>query len=84
MKHIVADIRPFAPSQEIMVYVDGACVEQAHVQMDDVVNVIYGLKNKYDISIIDFCGNPSFLSKFTAELNTRFSNEELEIRITPR
>lgn len=84
MKHIIVNFHDFAFDQEILVYIDGVCEKQMQVPVSDLTNVVFGLSDLYNITQIDMCGNPEYLSKFKAELLTKYSNTNLEINIIKR
>ena len=81
MNHIIIDVNPFDLSQSIYVYVDGACVNQTSVVMDQISDTVAGLRNQYSINQIDLYGNKDFVSRFKTEMNTKFNNTECEINI---
>lgn len=81
MKTIIVNSDPFAYKQNIMVYIDGACVEHTQVPVNDIVNVVNGLKTKYGISQVDLCGHPEFLSRFKAQLGVQFTTDQSVVNI---
>lgn len=83
MEHIIVNFQPFLAEQHIMVYREGACIEQAFVEADKVIEKVCFLSNKFNITNIDLCGNTDFLKQFKNELqtNTNFNNNELNITI---
>ena len=83
MEHIIVNFQPFVTKQHIMVYRDGACIEQVYVDFDKVIERVCFLSNKYNISNIDLCGNTDFLKKVKndLQLNTNFNNSQLNITI---
>jgi hypothetical protein len=83
MEHIIVNFQPFVTEQHIMVYRDGACIEQVYVDFDKVIERVCFLSNKYNISNIDLCGNTDFLKKVKndLQLNTNFNNSQLNITI---
>lgn len=84
MEHIIVDFQPFVAEQHIMVYQNGACVEQQYVNYDEVINYIIALSNKYNIENIDLCGNTDFLKKWKNDLQTNTSftyGKDLKITI---
>lgn len=83
MEHIIVNFQPFVVEQHIMVYKNGACIEQQYVDFEQVLEKICFLSNKYNISNIDLCGNTDFLKKFKndLQLNTNFNNSSLNITI---
>lgn len=84
MGNIIVNFKPFISEQEILVYIDGACVKQKRVKIEDVTNVVYGLKSNYVIDVINLVGNKDYVSKFKAELMTKFEKDNVEINIVER
>lgn len=84
MEHIIVNFQPFLKDQHIMVYKKGACVEQAFVSFNNVIDSIHLLSNKHNITNIDLCGNTDFLKEIKSQLQTsiNFNNQnELKINI---
>lgn len=77
MEHIIVNFQPFVSNQHIMVYREGACIEQSYVEYNEVVDTVVLLANKYNITNIDLCGNTDFLKKWRNDLqvNTNFTNK---------
>ena len=73
MDHIIVDFQPFTSKQNIMVYVDEACVQHSKVEIDRVVDVVNGLSKQYKINQIDLYGSEDYLSHFKAKMNTEFA-----------
>lgn len=84
MTHIVCDFRPFDMNQGIMVYRDGECVKSLSVGVNQIVNVVNSLKNQYNVEQIDLCGNEHYLSKFKADMLSKFNDNNCEINIIQR
>lgn len=84
MDHIIVNFQPFALQQEVLVYVDGACIYQTKVTIDEFHSTIKGLKDKFSINKVDLCGNSAYLSRFKAELGLEFGNDNTEINIYQR
>lgn len=83
MEHIIVNFQPFLKDQHIMVYKEGACIEQVFVSYDNVIDSVCLLSNKYNITNIDLCGNTDFLKEIEnqLQLNTNFNNNSLNINI---
>ena len=77
MEHIIVNFQPFVSNQHIMVYREGACIEQQYVDCNEVINTVVLLSNKYNITNIDLCGNTDFLKEWKNDLqvNTNFANK---------
>ena len=80
MEHIIVNFQPFVTEQHIMVYRDGACIEQVYVDFDKVIERVCFLSNKYNISNIDLCGNTDFLKKVKNEYRKMYAGEEFGYR----
>lgn len=83
MNHIICVFRPFTMNQNVMVYINGECVKTVSVDVDRIIDVVNGFKNQYNIDKIELCGNQSYLSKFQAEMNSKFGNS-CEINVIKR
>lgn len=81
MDHIIVNFCPFTMNQNVLVYQNGVCVEQLSLPIERIKDSVFGLKNKYNISQIDLCGNQDYLSKIKAEMLTDFKNENCNINI---
>ena len=84
MDHIIVDFQPFTLKQNILVYVDGACVKQTAVEVSRIADVVNGLSKQYNIKQIDLCGSQDYLSRFQAEMNSKFASNEYNIEIVRR
>lgn len=82
--HIIIDYKPFIFFQNILVYVNGACVENMQVPIEGISNAVKELKNKYDITRIDLCGNSDYLSKFKSEIADAINDNNLTFSIYKR
>ena len=79
MIQIIADIQPFQIMQKVSVYQDGNEIDTAHTDIDKLVPVIKGLKNKYNIDNINLIGGNQYLSKFKKDLSTDFDITKINI-----
>ena len=79
MIQIIADIQPFQIMQKVSVYQDGNEIDTAHTDIDKLVPVIKGLKNKYNIDNINLIGGNQYLSKFKKDLSTDFDTTKINI-----
>lgn len=84
MNHIIVDFQPFTLKQNVLVYVDGECVKQTAVEVDQITDVVTGLSKQYNIKQIDLCGNENYLFKFKANMRNKFENSDYEINIIQR
>lgn len=84
MNHIIVDFQPFTLKQNVLVYVDGECVKQTAVEVDQITDVVTGLSKQYNIKQIDLCGNENYLSKFKANMLNKFEDDDCEINIIQR
>ena len=82
MDNIIVAYQPFVKTQNIFVYKDNAMVETLTVDFDKVNDTVAGLAKKYCIHDISLVGNQDYLSRFKAELNTKFEETGFNIRIT--
>lgn len=74
MDHIIVNFQPFTAKQDVMVYVNGVCVQHSKIEIDRIVNVVNGLSKQYKINQIDLYGSEDYLSHFKAEMNTEFAD----------
>ena len=81
MNNLIVNFHPFLVKQDILIYQDGACVKQDHVTIEEVVDKVHEYCVKYDISVVNLCGNAEFVSRFSRNLHTRFENNNIEIQI---
>lgn len=81
MNNIIVNFNPFMLEQSVLMYSDGNCIEEIHSPIDRVTDVVMGLKNKYNVDRIDLCGNSDYLSRFKAEMNLKFGNNNTQINI---
>lgn len=79
MIQIIADIQPFQIIQKVSVYQDGNEIDTAQTDIDKLVPVIKGLKNKYNIDNINLIGGNQYLSKFKKDLSTDFDITKINI-----
>ena len=79
MIQIIADIQSFQIMQKVSVYQDGNEIDTAHTDIDKLVTVIKGLKNKYNIDNINLIGGNQYLSKFKKDLSTDFDITKINI-----
>ena len=79
MIQIIADIQPFQIMQKVSVYQDGNEIDAAQTNIDKLVPVIKGLKNKYNIDNISLIGGNQYLSKFKKDLSTDFDITKINI-----
>ena len=79
MIQIIADIQPFQIMQKVSVYQDGNEIDTAHTDIDKLVPVIKGLKNKYNIDCINLIGGNQYLSKFKKDLSIDFDITKINI-----
>ena len=80
--NLIVSIGPFLFKQNILIYQDGVCVKQDNVSMGQVHDKISQYCKLYDISIVNLCGNKSFVNKFAKNLNTKFDlDKEIHIFI---
>lgn len=85
MDKIVVNFRPFTITQNVMVFVNGECKENAGATLDEMVSVINGLRAKYNIDEVDLCGSYEFLLKYKTELmTTQYSNNPVNVNIIDR
>ena len=82
MDNIIVAYQPFTKPQNIFVYKDNAMIETLTVDFNLVNETVVGLAKKYAIHDISLVGNQDYLSRFKAELNTRFAENNFNIRIT--
>lgn len=79
MIQIIADIQPFQIMQKVSVYQDGNEIDAAQTNIDKLIPVIKGLKNKYNIDNISLIGGNQYLSKFKKDLSTDFDITKINI-----
>ena len=84
MDSIIVAYQPFVKSQNIFVYKDNSMVETLTADFDTVNDTITGLAKKYCIHDISLVGNQDYLSRFKAELNTKFAETGFNVRITEK
>lgn len=84
MDHIIVNFQPFVLKQEVLVYVNGECVKQTAVEVNRITDVVNGLSKQYNIKQIDLCGSQDYLSRFQAEMNSKFANNECNVEIVRR
>lgn len=71
----------FTMKQDIIVYNDSRVLERFTVNLDEMVNFIEGIKNKYDIAEINLMGNHIYVSKYKEKFQNKFSNNNIKINI---
>lgn len=71
-KNIVVNYSPFAMDQSVYYWEDADCVEHRRCSIEEVADVVYSLKKKYQVSKIDLVGPGEYLSKFKDKM---MSNE---------
>lgn len=79
--NLIINFRPFVFKQEILVYVDGACVKQDYVTVSEIVDKAEIYCKEYNIPRINLCGNRHYVSKFAEKLNIRFNKTNKSIEI---
>lgn len=84
MNHIIVDFQPFTLKQNVLVYVNGECVKQTAVEVDQITDVVTGLSKQYNIKQIDLCGNENYLFKFKTQISTEFSDNPIEVDIVKK
>jgi len=84
INNLIVNFHPFMVLQEIDIYVNGECVKQDFVPLDEVTNDINGYCAMYDVHRINLCGNRDFVMKFKNELITDYDYEAKEINIIER
>lgn len=81
MANILVNYRPFIMAQEISVWEMGKCIESFQATIDEIPDTVRGLCNKYSGAQVALYGNKDYLSKFKAELGSKFINDDIEIVI---
>jgi hypothetical protein len=80
---IIVWTNPTAPFQKIYVMKDGVLVDQMGIMPNNIVDIVFALVDKYNISSIDFSGAHSFAENFANELKkdqiARYGHEHLTI-----
>ena len=84
INNLIVNFRPFALYQEIDIYVNGECIKQDFVILDEITNTINRYCVMYDIDRINLCGNRNFVSKFKNDLITNYAYDTKEINIIER
>lgn len=83
MKKIVCTVSPFKRFNSCYVFVDNENKEIVDFTMDNLINTIFELINKYNIQDIDLVGIKSYLEPYQKNiLNSGLSNySELKVNI---
>lgn len=79
MVQIITNFNLFTEKQKVLVYSNGDIIDDVDVNIDDLVNVIKGFKNKYGAEDITLIGDNNYLSKFKRDLSTDFSATKINI-----
>lgn len=85
MRKIIAILRPFEPVQQIFVLKDGERIDTAIATIDNAVETIFELSQKWNINIIDLTGVKQFNLKYARDLEKlemlRYNEHRLEINL---
>ena len=65
---IIVWTSPVAPFQKIYVMKEGVLVDQMGIMPNNIVDIVFSLVDKYEITNIDFSGAHSFAENFANEL----------------
>ena len=79
MVQIITNFNLFTEKQKVLVYSNGDIIDDVDVNVDDLVNVIKGFKNKYGAEDITLIGDNNYLSKFKRDLSIDFSATKINI-----
>ena len=80
--NLIINFRPFVFKQEILVYVDGACVKQDYVTVNEIVDKVEAYCKEYNIPRVNLCGNRHYVSKFAEKLMIRFERVNRIVEIS--
>lgn len=67
---LVVTLHLFDVIQDIKLYKNGECIDEAHTSLDHISETICDFIKQYKIDKIEMCGNPSFVNKYVKELKT--------------
>mgnify|MGYP007111755467 CR=1 FL=1 len=68
VNRIIIWTNPVAPFQRIYVMKDGVLVDQMGIMPNNIVDIVYALSDKYNITELHFSGTPSFAQNFADEI----------------
>lgn len=82
MNKIIISLQPFDLLQKIFVYDEESKLLSSDIVSEDkLINLTHGLVSRFNVKEIYLNGNQAYLEKYQAELKTRFTGSEVEIKI---
>ena len=81
MTNIIVNIKPFDVNQDILVYSDGALIQETKATMDNLSSIVKSISTKFSASEINLIGNQDYLSHLKAEIGSNFERNEVNINI---
>ena len=85
LDHIIIDLSNFTFEKDIMVYINGECVDHIKVPFENISETVKDFCNKYNLKQIDLFGqNSDYLLKIKQDFYTKYFNNDINISIFER